>query len=618
MPNDARLKLHNLKNVNTVLSMLYDENGNYRPGFNPDEFYNTILLDTLKYGEENYVHLKYAENLTIKKGFKTARFRRWSGMTPTLRPLMEGVPPAPDKHAYEVLEIGNVWSFGRWSEYTDQIDNSIISEVVSERSVQYGELANQIKELYARKIWLSSPNEYFANFKNGFDKIAFGDAVTLDDLRFLIARMKRMQVKPISGKFNYICSPEFIQGLIDDPRVEKYMEIEQTTGKLWTTGEPFDLFELHFIPTMLDEFAYPDTEYPGVYELSDGTEAIRLYAVSDATVANDEVTYTIYYLDVHQDQVIKAASGSASAQNAKYNTGQKYLPDGTAIDDGWEKWEIGTEVATESSGTYSLVNTFALANSLGSSSARTVLAQKATKTVSGVNGSVVEYSALSSATSDSAAIAKLLYEGKFTQLPVHRGILFGDEALVKLSVEGVSDAPQMIVKPLGSSGVADPLNQRQSIGFRVDGFGLAIKRPEAVCVTYGIPANAELAALTVASIHGEYILLDGKEAVYDAQGADTHAYVNYVDTKQNIQVMHVDGVNDTRIFLNFNPNVKYSQGTVVIYDGKYYVFVQGHKGAWTNSTTNKTVVEEGIVKEIRINNVLPTLDEGNDSESNIK
>ena len=206
----AKLQLHNLKNVNTVLSMLYDKDGNYRPGFSPDEFYNTILLDTLKYGEENFVHLKYAENLTIKKGYKTARFRRWAGMTPTLRPLLEGVPPAPDKHAYETLEIGNVWSFGRWSEYTDQIDYSIINDVIAERTLQYGELANQIKELYARKIWLSTPNEYFANFKSGFADLAFGDTIMLDDLRFLVARMKRMLVKPIGGKFNYICSSEWI------------------------------------------------------------------------------------------------------------------------------------------------------------------------------------------------------------------------------------------------------------------------------------------------------------------------------------------------------------------------------------------------------------------------
>lgn len=576
---DATLKLHNLKNVNTVLSMLYDENGNYRAGFSPDEFYNTILLDTLKYGEENYVHLKYAENLTIKKGYKTARFRRWAGMTPTLRPLLEGVPPMPDKHAYETMEIGNVWSFGRWSEYTDQIDASIISDVVSERSLQYGELANQIKELYARKIWLSSPNEYFAKFKAGFSELAFGDAITLDDLRFLVARMKRMQVKPIGGKFNYICSPEFINGLIDDPRVVKYMELEQTTGKLWTSGEPFDLFELTFIPTMLDEFAYPDTEFPGVYELADGKEAIRLYAVSGDT---------IYYLDVHESFAV------SSGVTAKANTDVKYLPDGTAVDEGWVKWEIPKTLVLTADNAVGVI---------GSLSSSKVVIRKATKTVAqGTNGNTyTTYSALAAAaeSADLTAVNALLAAGSFTQLPVHRGILFGDEALVKLSVEGVSDAPRMIVKPLGSSGVADPLDQRQSIGFRVDGFGLAIKRPEAICVTYGIPVNAELAALTIASIHGDYTLLDGT--------TDT-TKINHIDETNNIQVMHVDGVNDTRIFLEFDASKNYSQGTVVTYGGKYYVFIAGHKGAWNAAK----------VKEIKIGNELPTLAEPNDSDSNVK
>ena len=74
------LPLHDLHNVNTVLGMLYDSEGNYRAGFEPSVFYDTILLDSLKYGEENYVHLKYAENLAIRKGAHTARFRRWAGL----------------------------------------------------------------------------------------------------------------------------------------------------------------------------------------------------------------------------------------------------------------------------------------------------------------------------------------------------------------------------------------------------------------------------------------------------------------------------------------------------------------------------------------------------------
>ena len=594
MPGDARLKLHNMKNVNTVLSMLYDADGNYRAGFSPDEFYNTILLDTLKWGEENFVHLKYAENLTIKKGFKTARFRRWAGMTPTLRPMLEGVPPAPDKHAYETLEIGNVWSFGRWSEYTDAIDKSVISDLVSERVSQYGELANQIKELYARKVWLSSPNEYYANFKAGFKDIAFGDAITLDDLRFLVARMKRMQVKSIGGKFNYICSTEFVNGLIDDPRVKLYMEIEQTTGKLYGSGEPFDLFELQFIPTMLDEFAYPDTEYPGVYEASDGKEIIRLYAIKEGVDASGNKADTVFYLDVHEEF---KPDGS---QTAKYNTGIKYLPDGTAIDNGWEKWEVPAATTTKFTS-----DTAGTAEATGGSTGKVKL-MKSTKTYT-VDANGIRKASYTApvACTDYDTVDELVKAGAFTQLPVHRGILFGDEALVKLSVEGVSDAPRIIIKALGSSGVNDPLDQRQSVGFRVDGFGLAIKRPEALCVTYGIPANAELAALTANAIYGDYTVMTNYGLGNDSAMAGKENEIIYTST-DTYQALHVDGVNDTRIFLEFNAAKNYSQGTVVIKDGKYYVFIKGHKGTWADAD----------VKEIRITNEQPLVNEGNNASEN--
>lgn len=596
MPGDARLKLHNMKNVNTVLSMLYDADGNYRAGFSPDEFYNTILLDTLKWGEENFVHLKYAENLTIKKGFKTARFRRWAGMTPTLRPMLEGVPPAPDKHAYETLEIGNVWSFGRWSEYTDAIDKSVISDLVSERVSQYGELANQIKELYARKVWLSSPNEYYANFKAGFKDIAFGDSITLDDLRFLVARMKRMQVKSIGGKFNYICSTEFVNGLIDDPRVKLYMEIEQTTGKLYGSGEPFDLFELQFIPTMLDEFAYPDTEFPGVYENAAGNEIIRLYAIKEGVDAEGNKSDTVFYLDVHE------GFKPDGKQTAKYNTGIKYLPDGTAIDDGWEKWEIPAGSTTKFTST-----TAGTAEATGGETGKVKLMQSTKTYTVDANGIRKASYTAPVACTDYDTVKALIDDGAFTQLPVHRGILFGDEALVKLSVEGLSDAPRIIIKALGSSGVTDPLDQRQSVGFRVDGFGLAIKRPEALCVTYGIPANAELSALTASAIYGDYTVMTNYGLGVDSDVDNSKNKIVYTST-DTYQELHVDGVNDTRIFLEFNASKNYSQGTVVIHEGKYYVFTQGHKGAWSNDH----------VKEIRITNELPKVDEVNDPESNVK
>lgn len=516
-PENKVLPLHDLINVNTVIGMLYDENGVYRAAFEPSVFYNTILMDSLKYGEENFVHLKYAETLPIRRGEQVARFRRWAGLTPTLRALQEGIPPAPDKHAYETIEVGNVFSFGRWSEYTDRVNLSIVNEVIAERSVQYGELANQTKELYARKMWLSSPNEFFANFKGGFGDLQFGDEITLDDLRFLIARMKRMMVKPIGGKFNYICSTEFINGLIDDPRVKQYMSIEQKTGKLWGNGEPFDMFELSFIPTMLDEFAYPDTEYPGVYELSSGKEAIRLYAINAAGT-------TVYYLDVHQDFVV------AGTTTAKKASGLDYLKDGTAVENHFV-WEL--PAGTSGVDHVALVKT--TNTSTTTCDATHIKVAKATRTAAVVDGvRTTTYATATIVDGDYAIIDALVDEGAFMQLPVHRGILFGAEAMVKLTIEGISDQPKIIVKPLGSSGVSDPIDQRQSIGFKVDGFGLAIKRPEAICITYSIPKFAELAALSNKAVSGDWTLLEGRTT---DDGDENHI------ARDGSQALEVSGLN---------------------------------------------------------------------------
>lgn len=599
------LKLHNLANVNTVLGLLYDEKGVYRAAFEPSKFYNTILLDSLKYGEENYVHLKYAETLPIRKGETVARFRRWSGLTPTLTPLREGIPPAADKHAYETIEVGNVFSFGRWSEYTDRVDLSIVSEIIAERSVQYGEVANQTKELYARKTWLSSPNEFYSNFKAGFAELQFGDEVTLDDLRFLVARMKRMQVKPISGKFNYICSTEFINGLIDDPRVKQYMDIEKTTGKLWGDGQPFDMFELSFIPTMLDEFAYPDTEYPGVYELPNGKEAIRLYAIDGNTV---------YYMDVHQDFVVKAA-GSVKAKVT--DGGISYLKDGSAIEN-LVRWEFPAGTSGTDHETIDADNVKGLASEL---SANHVVVRKSTRTVSysSVNGApIVSYSAMASATADHAAIDDLIDAGAFMQLPVHRGILFGAEAMVKLAIEGITDAPKIIVKALGSSGVTDPIDQRQSVGFKVDGFGLAIKRPEAICITYSIPKFAELAALSNKVISGNWQLLAGQT---------DDGLINGVDDTAGYGTLRVDGVNNplsqvapgelpvmgyTDDLPLFDENVQYEIGDVCIYANTPYVFFAQHEAAAWNAAHAKPLHRAATLEKNPLDNG------GNDEDSNVK
>lgn len=51
----------------------------------------------------------------------------------------------------------------------------------------------------------------------------------------------------------------------------------------------------------------------------------------------------------------------------------------------------------------------------------------------------------------------------------------------------------MYVKPLGSAGVLDPIDQRQSIGFKINSVGFGSTRTEAVVVYHCVPTQANLA-----------------------------------------------------------------------------------------------------------------------------
>jgi N4-gp56 family major capsid protein len=72
---------------------------------------------------------------------------------------------------------------------------------------------------------------------------------------------------------------------------------------------------------------------------------------------------------------------------------------------------------------------------------------------------------------------------------VHANVVFGEEAYGITKISGEGDA-STIVKPLGSSGVADALNQRQSIGWKVNAFVAKRLKEEAIVRVECVPANA--------------------------------------------------------------------------------------------------------------------------------
>lgn len=79
----------------------------------------------------------------------------------------------------------------------------------------------------------------------------------------------------------------------------------------------------------------------------------------------------------------------------------------------------------------------------------------------------------------------------FQELKVHRIFVLGADCLTRTELAGQGNA-KMYVKPLGSAGVLDPIDQRQSIGFKINSVGFGSTRTEAVVCYYCVPSQANL------------------------------------------------------------------------------------------------------------------------------
>ena len=78
-----------------------------------------------------------------------------------------------------------------------------------------------------------------------------------------------------------------------------------------------------------------------------------------------------------------------------------------------------------------------------------------------------------------------------SEFKMHHILILGKEALVRTGLAG-EDSAKMYVKALSSSGVLDPIDQRQSIGFKINSVGFGSTRPEAVWDYVCVPSMANI------------------------------------------------------------------------------------------------------------------------------
>ena len=398
----------------------------------PDLFYNKQLLDTIRLDANEFVFYRLADSQPIGSVANSNLLRRWAPLQAHTVPLAEGVPPASDKGSVETYQI-TAGQYGRYMEFTDKVDFAMVDPIIAHYTKEYSIVAIETLDLLAREALEEIANPYYAGMKASVEDLTFADKPSMTDLRKIVLSFDKQLVKPRSGnRFHVIAGPEFYYDMIDDPTVVNYMKINNTTKTMYEDSMLVPMFRLEFYQTLTAPAS-------GEFYNASGKKCLRLFNKSTTTTS---------YITVTEDAKI--------GNNSVFRTESGYVKDSRTGQDASyiplrEVWDIDA-----------------------------INAIKSTDTITGFYTS-------GSTTADADNIS-----GKtWAEFKVASVYVIGKDALVKTGLSG-QDSAKMFVKPLGSAGVLDPIDQRQSIGFKINSVGFGSTRLEAVVRYLCVPTQLNL------------------------------------------------------------------------------------------------------------------------------
>jgi len=418
---------------------------------NPEYFYSMQLLDTIRLDANQYVYYRYAEEMPIENKANRITVRRWTPLHAHTTPLVEGIPPGADRASAETYDILTM-QYGRFMEFTDMVDVKLVDPVIANYTRQYSIVAIETLDMLARDALALVAQQYFAGLvATSLEEMTNHNVPKMDELRKIQLDMKRLLVKPrADGHYHVIAGPVFYYDMITDPRVEKFMRINKDTYTMYSNNALVPLFGMAFYETQ----AAPST---GTYVDDDGELRVRVMAMSTNS------TRTLY--------------GSAPIPTEALTPG--YTRDRrTGAETDWNpnrrEFTFGVTGAFDPT----LPGGFAPGQgvSVNRWTAQAIVWNQFTDTDSSGNP----------ITGDLTAAPTDVDVSTIREFKVAQVYVLGNEALIRTQLRG-QGAAQVIVKALGSAGVNDPLNQRQSIGFKINSVGFGNARAEAVSVYHCVP-----------------------------------------------------------------------------------------------------------------------------------
>ena len=406
--------LNSTADINTYVALANRAGGNGRSKINPEMFYTKQLLDTIRYDADQYVYYRLADETPIQDKADKLQMRRWAPLQAHTVPLTEGMPPVSDKGSVEEYTM-QAFQYGRYMEFTDKVDFSVIDPVIAHYTKEYSLVAMETFDMLARECLFGIANKYYANAAANFEALTVDSTPNMTDLRLITLSLKKQLVKPRrNGRYHVIGSPEFFYDMISDPTVQAYMTINQTTKTMYDNGKLVPMFDMEFYETLC-------------------------VPTSSEFVKNGVINKRLYR---------KKSDGS------------------------YEYMNMPNDMSGDTNGTYvSKVSTWVKDARTGPDASYIP------------NQLVWDVEAFSNAHKSNG--------NDWVEFKAQHILVVGKDALVRTGLAGEGQA-KVYVKQKGSAGVLDPIDQRQSIGFKINSVGFGSCRTEAVVDYICVPTQVNL------------------------------------------------------------------------------------------------------------------------------
>ena len=374
------------------------------PGLS-DEMKVYYSMRLINLAEPELIHDQFGQKHPIPKNSgKTIEFRKYDSLPKALVPLTEGVPPAGQKLSMGVIRA-TIKQYGGYIELSDILELTAIDNNLVQATRLLASQAGRTADTITREVLAGGTNVVYAGGAKDRSELVGGDGAAANNNKYLTVDDIRKAVRAL-----------------------KVMNAQKINGYFAGIIHPDTAYDLMSDKKWVDVKTYSDPD--GIYEGEIGKiEGVRFVETTEAKIFHAaDLKIADGSEESARNLTVKSVSAKVITINEKLSANQAKALTGRDILVGGELLEVASAAA-------------------GAAGAATITVKNAPAAAPTANAVIYPG------------------EGGANGRDVYSTLILGADAYGVTELEG--GGLQHIVKQLGSSGTADPLNQRATAGWKL-------------------------------------------------------------------------------------------------------------------------------------------------------